>query len=81
VRENRLGWAMSSTEKTSTKWDLARVMTVQSEMQTSLMNMLVKRVMNHVCWRAFQCQRPCRVSRIEARVPQGKVQEDKTYDN
>jgi len=58
---------VSSTEKTSTKGDLARTMTKSESKALTVTNGCVSWKGNEsCCWRAFQCRRPCRVSRIEA---------------
>ena len=67
---------VSSTEKTNTKWDLARAMTKsKSKMQTVTNGCVSQKGDDSCCWEAFQFWRPCRVSKIEAQSPQGDVQE------
>ena len=58
---------VSPTEKTNTKGYLARVMTKsKSKMQTVTKGHVGRKGNELCCWRAFQCWRPCRVSRINA---------------
>jgi len=58
---------VSSTEKTNTKEDLARVTPKsRSKTQTVTNGHVSKKGDESCCFRVFQCQRPCRVSEIEA---------------
>jgi len=58
---------VSSTEKTNTKKNLARAMTKsKSETQTVTNGHVSQKDDESCCYKVFQCQRPCRVSRIEA---------------
>ena len=67
---------MSSTEKTNTKKNLARVTTKsKSKMQTVTNGHVSQKGDELSYWQACQCQRPCRVSKIEAESPQGDIQE------
>jgi len=67
---NEREWAwmgVSSTEKTNTKGDLARVMAKPKRKTQTVTNGHVSQKGNEsCCWRVFQCWRPHRVSKIEA---------------
>ena len=66
--EGEWAWtSVSSTEKTNTKRNLARVTTKsKSGTQTVTNGHVSQKVDESCCWRAFQCQRPHGVSKIEA---------------
>jgi len=66
--EREQAWrGVSSTEKTNTKEDLARVMTISKSMMQTVTNGCVSQKGNESsCGRAFQHQRLHRVSKIEA---------------
>ena len=70
------------TGKTNTKGDLARVTTKsKSRMQTVTNGCVSQKDNESCCWRVFQCQRPHRVSRIEAQNSQDNVQEGQRLIN